>query len=100
VANGVAFAAARRHHLRCGRVRSFVTLMARNADYVIYITTRRGRRWSYLKQDDGWKQTAPNGRVHQMTAEQLLSHLLPPLAGVQPGLSVMVESRSSANERA
>lgn len=30
-----------------------------------------------------------------MTAEQLLSHVLPPLAGDQPGLSARVERRSA-----
>ena len=67
--------------------------MVRNADYVIYITTKRGRTWSHLKENDGWTRTGPNGRVHRLSAEQLLSHLLPPLAADQPGLSVRVERR-------
>ncbi len=63
----------------------------KNTDYVIYITTIRGRTWSYLKENDGWTQTGPTGRVHRLSAEQLLSHLLPPLAADQPGLTVRVE---------
>jgi hypothetical protein len=66
----------------------------RNVDYVIRITTKNGRTWSYRKEDDGWTQTGPTGRVHRLTAEQLLSHLLPPLAADQPGLGVRVERRS------
>jgi hypothetical protein len=66
----------------------------RNADYVIRITTKHGRTWSYLIADNGWTQTGPTGRVHRLSAEQLLSHLLPPLATDQPGLSVKVERRS------
>ena len=62
----------------------------RNTDYVIYITTKHGRTWSYLKENNGWTQTGPTGRVHRLSAEQLLSHLLPPLAADQPGLSVRV----------
>jgi hypothetical protein len=65
----------------------------RNADYVIHITTKRGLTWSYLKEDNGWTQTGPTGRVHRLTAEQLLSHLLPPLAADQPSLSVRVGPR-------
>lgn len=65
----------------------------RNTAYVIHITTKRGRSWSYLKEDNGWTQTGPTGRVHRLSAEQLLSHLLPPLAADQPGISVRVEPR-------
>lgn len=66
----------------------------KNTDYVIYITTPGGQTWSHVKEGDGWIRTGPNSRVHRMTAEQLLSHLLPPLAGDQPNLSVTVERRS------
>ena len=61
-----------------------------NADYAIQITTRRGRTWRYEKVQGGWTQTGPTGKVRRMTAEQLLSHLLPPLAGDQPSLEVAV----------
>ncbi len=66
----------------------------RNIDYVIHITTKHGRTWSYRKEDDDWTQTGPTGRVRRLSAEQLLSHLLPPLAADQPGLGVRVERRS------
>src|SRR5207245_6070136 len=59
-----------------------------NTDYVICITTKHGRTWRHLKDDTGWTRTGPSGRVHRLSAEQLLSHLLPPLAGDQPGLTV------------
>jgi len=64
-----------------------------NADYVISVATRRGRTWRYAKEDDGWTQTALTGLVRRLSAEQLLSHLLPPLSGEQPSLSVRVERR-------
>ena len=67
--------------------------MAKNTDYVIYIRTSHGQTWSHVKEGDGWTRTGPNGSVHRMSAEQLLSHLLPPLAADQPGLSVSVERR-------
>lgn len=65
-----------------------------NTDYVIYITTKHGRAWKHVKENNGWTRTGPNGRVYRMSAEQLLSHILPPLAGDQQGISVMVERRS------
>ena len=66
----------------------------RNAEYAIHVRTKSGRTWSYRKKDDGWTQTGPTGRVHLLSAEQVLSHLLPPLAADQPSLSVRVERRS------
>ena len=64
-----------------------------NTEYVVYITTTNGRTWSHVREDSGWTRIGPNGRVHQLSAEQLLSHVLPPLAGDQPSLSVRVERR-------
>jgi hypothetical protein len=64
-----------------------------NTDYIIYIATKRGRTWKYLKENGGWTQTAPKGLVRRLSAEQLLSHLLPPLASDQPNLSVRVERK-------
>ena len=66
----------------------------RNAAYEIHVRTKNGRTWTYRKKDDSWTQTGPTGRVHLLSAEQLLSHLLPPLAADQPTLSVRVEPRS------
>jgi len=68
----------------------------RNTDYVIRITTKRGRAWSYVKDENGWTQTTPTGVIRRMTAEQLVSHLLPPLAADQPHLNVSVARRLPA----
>ena len=66
----------------------------KNTDCIIYITTKRGRTWSYLKENNGWTQTGPTGIVRRLSAEQLLSHLLPLLAADNPGhLSVRVKRR-------
>jgi hypothetical protein len=70
----------------------------KNTDYVIYITTRRGRTWKYVKEDNGWTQTTPIGVVRRLSAEQLLSHLLPPLAADQPELKVKVGHYKVRNE--
>jgi len=67
----------------------------KNTDCVIYITTKRGYTQIYRKDNNGWTQTSPNGVVRRMTAEQLLSHLLPPLtAGNKSHLIVRVEQRN------
>jgi hypothetical protein len=64
-----------------------------NTDCVIQIKTKSGRTWSYRKEKNGWSQTAPTGVVRQCSGDQLLSHLLPPLADDQPGLKVTVERK-------
>jgi hypothetical protein len=61
-----------------------------NTDYVIWIKTKRGWTWRYLKEKNGWTQTASTGIVRQLSGDQLLSHLLPLLAGDQPGLRASV----------
>lgn len=61
----------------------------RNSECTIYITTSRGWRQSYRREKDGWTQTCPNGKVRPVTAEQLLSHILPPLAAGNSGRAVV-----------
>ena len=55
----------------------------RNDECIIYICNKKGSiLQSYRKIGDTWTQTIrSNGNVRTMTAEQLLSHILPPLAG-------------------
>jgi hypothetical protein len=69
----------------------------KNNECVIYITTKRGWTQTYLKEKDGWTQTGPKGIVRRMSAEQLLSHLLPPLAAGSDRLSVRVERRATGD---
>jgi len=64
-----------------------------NTDYVIQMRTKSGRTWSYCREKKGWSQTASTGIVRQCSGDQLLSHLLPPLAGDQPGLSITAERK-------
>jgi hypothetical protein len=53
----------------------------KNNECTIYITTKRGWMQKYRKEESGWTQTGPNGIVRSLSAEQLLSHILPLLAG-------------------
>jgi len=61
-----------------------------NQSYVIWLTTK-GFAERYYRDQDGWLKVSARGRVFRMTAEQVLNHLLPALAGVKPGLTVAVE---------
>jgi hypothetical protein len=55
----------------------------KNDECVIKIISRRGSLLqTYRREKDSWIQISSNGTVRPCTAEQLLSHILPPLAGV------------------
>ena len=57
----------------------------KNNECTIYISTRRGSTQTYRKVGDIWTQTTAKGVVRPMTAEQLLSHILPLLAAGNTG---------------
>jgi hypothetical protein len=66
----------------------------KNNECVIYMTTKGGSTQIYRKDKNIWTQTSSNGIVRKMTAEQLLSHLLPPLtAEDKRGVVIKVERR-------
>ena len=53
----------------------------KNDECTIYFTTKKGKvLQSFRKGKNGWAQTSSRGIVRSCTAEQVLSHLLPPLA--------------------
>lgn len=55
----------------------------KNDECVIKFLNKSGRvLQSFQKDKDGWFQISSKGIVRRCTAEQTLSHLLPPLAGV------------------
>jgi hypothetical protein len=53
----------------------------KNSECTIYIVFRE--RWvqKFRKEKERWCLTSANGKVRPCTAEQLLSHILPALAG-------------------
>jgi hypothetical protein len=54
----------------------------RNNECIIKFLNKDGRvLQSFQRDKDGWFQTSSKGIVRRCTAEQTLSHLLPPLAG-------------------
>ncbi len=64
----------------------------KNSDYIIYMTSRRGRTWRWFRDETGWKQVGPDGQTHHPTAEQVLNHLLPACANIKP-VTLRVEYR-------
>ncbi len=45
----------------------------------------------YYRDEDGWVKVSARGRMFRSTAEQVLNHVLPALAGVKPNVVITVE---------
>jgi hypothetical protein len=70
----------------------------RNNECIIKFLNKEGKVLQTFQRDrDGWYQTSSRGIVRRCTAEQTLSHLLPPLAGVSRAI-VRVERISAKGE--
>jgi hypothetical protein len=69
-----------------------------NASYKIRL---RGKHWSetYFRDRRGWVKRSSRGRLFRASAEQVLNHLLPALAGVKPGITVQVVHRPPPRAR-
>lgn len=61
-----------------------------NESYVIRIGTKTFTEL-YYKDEDGWIKVSARGRKFRATAEQVLNHVLPALAGVKPNVTITVE---------
>ena len=61
-----------------------------NDSYQIRIGTRNFTE-RYYRDKTGWMKKSARGRTFRMTAEQVLNHLLPALAGIKPNLTVNVD---------
>ena len=68
----------------------------KNDECTIYILTKHGSTQTFRKEKNGWTQTSSKGIVRPCTAEQLLSHILPPIAGIVPA-TVMVKPDRQKN---
>ena len=67
-----------------------------NDSYVILISTKTSTE-RYYRDKAGWLKVSTRGNKFRATAEQVLNHLLPALAGVKPNLTVKVEHRERAS---
>jgi hypothetical protein len=61
-----------------------------NESYVILIKTKASTE-RYYKDKDGWLKISSRGRIFEATAEQVLNHVLPAMAGIKPNVIVEVE---------
>lgn len=62
----------------------------KNDSYIIYMGTKNFTE-KYYKDKDGWLKISAKDKEFRMTAEQVLNHLLPAVAGVKKGLILKVE---------
>ena len=63
-----------------------------NDCYLITLHAGRGVEY-YYRDGAGWVKQSTRGRKFKATAEQVLNHLLPALAGVNPNTSATVHHR-------
>jgi hypothetical protein len=61
-----------------------------NDRYVIFIHSKNSVE-RYRRDENGWMKISARGRTFRATAEQVLNHLLPVLAGVKSNLTAKVE---------
>ena len=66
-----------------------------NDSYVILLATKNFTE-RYYRDEAGWLKVSARGRKFRMTAEQVLNHLLPALAGIKRGVTIQVEHREPA----
>ena len=69
-----------------------------NESYVIFIATKSATE-RYYRDAKGWVKVSMRRRRFRLTAEQVLNHLLPALAGVKKGLNVRVEHAEPTESR-
>ena len=71
-----------------------------NDHYLILIHTKTATE-RYFRDQAGWVKVSTRGRTFRATAEQVLNHLLPVLAGLKPTLTLRVEhhDRPCRNEK-
>lgn len=63
-----------------------------NDSYIILIGTRNFTE-RYYRDKTGWLKVSSRGRKFRMTAEQLLNHVLPAVAGIKPNLIIKVRHK-------
>lgn len=64
----------------------------KNESYVIYLGTKNFTE-KYYKDQSGWVKISAKGNKFRMTAEQVLNHLLPAVAGIKPSVIVKVKQK-------
>jgi hypothetical protein len=61
-----------------------------NESYIILISTKTATE-RYYRDKSGWVKVSTRGRTFRATAEQVLNHVLPALAGIKRNVTITVE---------
>lgn len=61
----------------------------KNDSYTIYLGTKNFTE-KYYKDSKGWLKISAKGKEFRITAEQVLNHLLPAVAGIKNNLIIKV----------
>ncbi|NYT15096.1 MAG: hypothetical protein GKC02_03935 [Methanomassiliicoccales archaeon] len=69
-----------------------------NESYVITISSKNSVEF-YYKDKSGWFKVSTRGRKFPATAEQILNHVLPAIAGIKPDVSIKVEHYEDPGKR-
>ena len=69
-----------------------------NESYLVKISSKSGTEF-YYKEKGNWYKVSMRGRLFKATAEQILNHVLPAVAGVKPNVSIVVEHYEDPEER-
>ena len=65
----------------------------KNAEFVIHLELKSGKRQTFQKDDKGWYEISTRGNRFDCTAEQVLNHLLPALLKNYKDVEVIVEKK-------
>jgi hypothetical protein len=69
-----------------------------NDGYIILISTKNFTE-RYYRDQTGWLKVSARGRRFRMTAEQVLNHVLPALAGIKPNLTIEVHHHEQHSQK-
>ncbi|MGZ4204909.1 MAG: hypothetical protein ACXVES_06515 [Actinomycetota bacterium] len=69
-----------------------------NDSYLILIHTKNATE-RYYRDESGWVKVSTRGRTFRATAEQVLNHVLPALAGIKPNVTIEVEHHETPRRR-
>ncbi len=69
-----------------------------NDSYVIVIGSKKVSE-RYYRDERGWLKVSTRGRTFRMTAEQVLNHILPAVAGIKPNVFIHVEHHEGRRKR-
>jgi len=69
-----------------------------NESYIITISSRNSVEF-YYRDKQGWHKVSTLGHKFPATAEQILNHVLPAIAGIKPNVSIKVEHYDDPGKR-